>query len=154
MPTITLSLTDSQGGTSSKQLHLDPGQVNTLALAQSSLTAIMATWEGISDAGVVEASVSFPLTLTPIAAKAGSNLDEAARISLAMSTGVGKENYRIPAPAKTGGVFDYIVGGVVDVSNAALVAYFDFFETVEVFRIGVNSLRAVEAMVSGYLERK
>lgn len=154
MPTIVLSLNDSQGGTSTKELHMDPTQVTTLALAQSSLDAIIATWEGVSDAGVSQAVVSFPLTLTPILAKPSSNLDEAARLSLSMATGIGKENYRLPAPAKTGGVFDFIVGGVVDADNAALNAYFDFFLTAEVFRIGVNSLRAVSDIVSGYLERK
>jgi hypothetical protein len=153
MPTIVASLTDVQGRVSRKEFHLD-ASITTVAAAQTAMDALVAAWPGVSDAGMSEAHVTFPLTLTPIAPVVDSNIDEGARISLAMTSGVGRENYRIPAPAKTAGVFDYITGGVVDTTNAALVAYFDLFEAGGNFRIGVNALRAVANLVSGYLERR
>lgn len=152
MAVITVQLSDGQGGTGSKEFPL-AASVTTVAGAQSALDDLVAAWPAASGAGVSNPTVSFALTMTPIAAEPDSNLDEAARIRLAMSTGVGNENYRIPAPAKTGGIFDYITGGAVDVGDAALTAFFALFATGDVFRIGVNSLRAVANMISGYKER-
>lgn len=154
MPTVTAALTDTQGGVSTKEFHL-ANSVTTVAAAQTAWTALVAEWPGVSNAGLASPVVSFPLTMTPIAAVAGPVLDNGARIRLGMATGVGNENYRIPAPAMgTPPDYDYIVGGTVDPANAALVAYFDLFLTGGVFRIGVNSLRAVATINSGYLERK
>lgn len=151
MATIKVQLSDSQNGFGSKEFHLD-ATVTTVADAQTAYTALLAAWPGVSDAGMDNATVSFPLTgSTP--ALTGSNLDEGARIRLGMATGVGDENYRIPAPAKTAGVLDYIVGGAVQVANAAVVAFFDLFEATGDFRIGINSLRAVDTVKSGYLEK-
>lgn len=153
MPTITVQLSDSQGRTSSKEFHLATS-VNTVAGVQAALDDLVALWEAASDAGMDNPTVSFPLTMTPIAAKAGSNVDEAARIRLGMDTGVGDENFRLPAPAKTTGVFNYITGGIVDVTDAALTALFALYDSTDVFRIGINSLRSVATLKSGYLEKK
>lgn len=152
MATINVQLVDIHGRTTSKEFHL-AAAVNTVALAQAEMDDLLAAWPGVSDTGMDNFTVSFPLTGTPITAQAGSNVDEAARVRLGMATGVGDENYRIPAPAKTAGVFDYITAGAVNVANAALVAFFDLFETGS-FRIGVNALRAVDSIKSGYLEKK
>jgi hypothetical protein len=154
MPTITVQLTDTQDGSSSKEFHL-AASVTTVAGAQAALDDLVAAWPGVSNAGMSNATVSFPLSMTPIAAVAGPTLDNAARVRLQMETGVGNENYRIPAPAMTTPPdYDYIVGGAVDNEDTALVAFFDLFATGDVFRIGVNSLRAVASIISGYIEKK
>ena len=154
MATITVQLTDTQDGTSTKEFHL-ANSVTTVAAAQAALDDLVAAWPGVSNAGMSNPSVSFPLTMTPIVATAGPTLDNAARIRLQMATGVGNENYRIPAPAMTTPPdYDYIVGGSVDPDDTALNAFFDLFATGDVFRIGVNALRAVSDILSGYIERK
>lgn len=152
MAVITVQLSDGQGGTGSKEFPL-AASVTTVAGAQSALDDLVAVWSAASGAGMSNPTVSFALTMTPISPEPDSNLDEAARIRLAMATGVGNENYRIPAPAKTGGIFDYITGGAVDVADTALTNFFALFATGDVFRIGVNSLRAVANLISGYKER-
>jgi hypothetical protein len=153
MSTITVTLRDEQGRLSTKSIHL-AASVTTVAAAQGALDDFLTAWPAVSDAGVSDANVTFPLTMTPIDAVTGSNLDEAARVRLLMATGVGNESYRIPCPAKTGGVFDYITGGAVDAADAGIVAFFALFATGDVLRIGVNSLRAVTSVVSGYLEKR
>lgn len=152
MSTINVQLVDIHGRFTSKEFTVDD-TVTTLAGVQAEFDDILATWEGVSDLGLDNATVSFPLTGAAIAAKAGSNIDEAAKVRLGMATGVGDENYRIPGPAKTAGVFDYISNGVVNVAHAAVVAWFDLFSTGNL-RIGVNSQRAVDTIKSGYLEKK
>lgn len=151
MSTINVQLSDGQGGTGSKEFPL-ASSVTTVAGAQAALDDLVAIWPALSGAGLSNPTVSFPLTMTPIAAQPDSNLDEGARVRLAMASGVGNENHRIPAPSKTGGVFNYIVGGAVDVSDTAITDYFDLFATGDVFRIGVNALRAVASVLSGYKE--
>lgn len=154
MPTITVQLTDTQDGSSTKEFHL-ANSVTTVAAAQAALDDLVAAWPGVSNAGMSNPTVSFPLTMTPIVALAGPTLDNAARVRLQMASGVGNENYRIPAPAMTTPPdYDYIVGGSVDPANTELQAFFDLFATGDVFRIGVNSLRAVASIISGYIERK
>lgn len=153
MPTITVQLTDGQGGTGSKEFHL-ANSVTTVAGAQSALDDLVALWPDVSGAGMGSPTVSFPLTMTPIAAQEDSNLDEAARLRLAMDTGVGNENYRLPAPHKTDGIFTYITGGSVDITNVDLLAFVALFDNTDVFRIGINALRSVANLISGYKERK
>lgn len=154
MPTITVQLNDTQNGLSTKEFHL-ASSVTTVAGAQAALDDLVAAWPGVSNAGMSNPTVSFPLSMTPIDAVAGPTLDNAARVRVQMATGVGNENYRIPAPAMTTPPdYDYIVGGSVDPEDAGLVAFFDLFATGDVFRIGVNSLRAVASILSGYIERK
>ncbi len=70
-----------------------------------------------------------------------------------MTTGVGDENYRIPAPAATAGIPNYITGGVVNIANAAVLAFVALLQAGGSIRIGVNSLRTVDTLKSGYLEK-
>ena len=153
MPIITAQTSTLQNQSGSHQFILDDDEVATLADAQAAWDDILAAWPGVSDAGLDNAQVNFVLAgSTP--AVAGGNLDEGARVRLVMTTGRGNENYRIPAPAKTAGVFDYITGGAVAIANASVVAFFELFEATGVVRIGENAQRAVSSLKSGYLERK
>jgi hypothetical protein len=152
MPTINATVTDSQGRKSSKSFHL-AASVTTVAGAQSAWDDILAAWPGVSDGGLDSPMVSFPLTGAAIAPVAGSNIDEKSKFTLAMATGVGDENYPVPCPPRTAGEFDFIDGGQVDIADAGVVAWFALFATGDVLRIGVNSLRAVSSVRSGYLEK-
>jgi len=96
--TVTYDLVDGQGRPTSHAVQLVDSIV-TVAAAQAASDLFVADWVGLSGLGLVGASLSLPLTLTPTAAQSQSNIDEGARIKLLMEDG-GKFNYRVPGPLK------------------------------------------------------
>lgn len=150
---ITIDLIDGQDRETSHTVQL-ANSIATIVDAQNALDAFLADWPALSGLGVTGASVSIPLTAAVTAAQSTSNKDEAARIKLKMVDG-GSFNYRVPGPLKdVNGVFEYITGGVVDVSNAGITGWFANFLAAGAARITKYGQRVLAAggILSGYLE--
>jgi len=153
--TITYDLVDGQGRPTSHAVQL-VNSIVTVAAAQAASDLFVADWPTLSGLGLVSASLSLPLTLTPTAAQTQSNIDEGARVKLLMVDG-GKFNYRVPGPLKDGsGDFVYITGGVVDVADTGIVDWFANFITGASARITKYGQRiiATDGILSGYLEKR
>lgn len=144
-------LVDEQGRTASLGLVF-PTAVTTIAAAQTAFNTWQPLFEAISGMGVRSAEISAKLTLTPSAAKAGSNRDEGAWLTMTDTEG---DNFsvRIPAPSRTAGVYDYIVGGEVDLTNTDIQDYAAQFEAAGSIRFGAKSYRVSAGLESGYLEK-
>jgi len=97
-----------------------------------------------------------PLTVTPTTAQEQSNIDEGATMSLLMVDG-GRFSWRIPGPLKddTDGTFIYITGGVVNVADTGVVAWFANYLSAGAARFTKYGQRilAVGGIKSGKLEK-
>jgi hypothetical protein len=142
----TISITDSQGRATTTDRNT---QSATLATAQSALTAHIALLRAISDVGTTKHVVPAE-TAAVNAAEAGSNVDEAIHLIFQMAD-ASVVNHRVPAPARTAGEYDAVVGGVVDITNAAIVAYAADFLSGGTMYLKPGVLAT--ALLRGYLER-
>lgn len=142
---VTLSAFDAQGRTTTKSFE---GKATTVAQQITDATALLADFVAVSDVGTVKYSISVE-TASAVASGPAANKDEGAVLRLQLADG-SLASHRIPAPAKDGtGLFNYIVGGVVDIANADIVAYVANFEAAGTFLIQGQEVTAIQ---SGYLE--
>lgn len=154
--TVTVSLVDGQGRPTSKEFNLATS-VNTLAAAQTAVSALLTDFALVSGLGVVSAQLSVPLTVTVTGAQSPlTNYDDGASMTLAMEDG-GQFNERIPAPLLNAGGDDwaYIAGGAVDVSDAGIIAYYANYLSAGAFRYTKYGQRilATGGIVRGVLEK-
>lgn len=135
---------DVQGRRTTKEFE---NTETTIAAAQTLMAAVLADFIVISDLGTTKYSSCADAAFVTAAGPA-SNKDEAVNMRLQASDG-SVVNFRIPAPAKdAAGVFNYVSGGVVDITNADIVAFFANY-------IGGNMRvngKTITAVLSGTLE--
>ena len=151
---ITITLKDGQNRLTSKTVTLDAA-ITDIGDAQTALDSYLADFVGASDLGIVSASLTVPLTVTTTTAENTSNFDEGVNISILTTDGK-KWSDRIPGPSKTAGVFDYVTAGVVDVTDAAIVALYANYLAAGAFRFGDVAQQVMAAsggIVSGTLEK-
>lgn len=143
---VVLSGFDAQGRPTTKSFE---GEAATLAQQVTDMTALLADFVAVSDLGTTKYSASQETASVQAAGVAG-NKDEGAILRLSLADG-SVASHRIPAPKKdAAGVFTYITGGVVDVTNAAIVAYVANFLAAGAFKIQGQEVTGV---ISGYLEK-
>ena len=151
---VTISLKDGQTRLTSLTVTLS-ASITTVSAAQTALDSLLTDFAGISDLGIQGAYLSVPLTVTTTTAENTSNYDEGAKMKILTTDGK-NWSFRIPAPSKTSGVFDYIVSEKVDVSDAAIVAFFANYLAAGAFRFGDTSQQIMVpagGIVSGVLEK-
>lgn len=151
---ITVALVDGQDTLTSKTLTLDAA-ITDPADAQTALDSYLADFGVASDLGVVSASLTIPLTVTPTTAENTSNFDEGVNMSILTTDGK-KWSDRIPGPAKTAGVFDYVTGRKVDTADAAITGLYANYLAAGAFRFGdvaQQTMAAAGGIVSGTLEK-
>jgi len=151
---ITIGLVDGQGTLTSKTVTLSAA-ITTIAAAQTALDAYLADFVTASDLGVVDATLSVKMTVTPTTAENTSNFDEGVNMQILTTDGK-KWNDRIPGPSKTAGVFDYVTGRKVDVTDAGIVALYANYLAAGAFRFGdvaQQTMAAAGGIVSGTLEK-
>lgn len=151
---ITITLKDGQNRLTSKTVTLDAA-ITDIGDAQTALDSYLADFAGASDLGIVSASLTTQLTVTPTTAENTSNFDEGVNMTILTTDGK-KWNDRIPGPSKTAGVFDYVTGGVVDTSDAGIVALYANYLAAGAFRLGDVAQQIMAAsggIVSGTLEK-
>lgn len=151
---ITLGLLDGQNRETTITFTL-VSTITTIADAQTALDAIVADWSGVSGLGIRNAYLSVPLTVTPTTPQDTSNFDEGAKMKI-LTTDAKNWSFRIPGPLKdVDGVFVYITGGEVDVSDAGIVAFFANYLVAGAFRFGdvAQQVMAVGGITSGVLEK-
>lgn len=142
---VTLSAYDAQGRTTTKSFE---GEATTVAQQVTDVGALLPDFLAVSDLGTVKYSISVE-TAAANAEGPASNKDEGAVLRLQLADG-SIASHRIPAPAKDGsGLFNYVVGGIVDIANADIVAYVANFEAAGAFTIQGQVVTAIQ---SGYLE--
>lgn len=149
--TAEVRLVDADGRTGKIGLVFASG-VTTIALAQTAFAAWKPLFEAISGMGVRGANLTAPLTLTPSAAKTGANKDEGVWFTMTDTNGH-QFSVRVPAPAETAGVWDYIVNGQVDTANADVIDFVEQYESGGSIRFGAYSSRISAGLDSGYLEK-
>lgn len=152
--TINVALIDGQGRETSHQLVLQADQ-DTVAEAQSVLTAWAALYQAAGGGGIASATVTFNLTLTPTAADADSKVGDTAWVKLLLTDGR-KPSYGFPMPKKTDGVFNWIEGGNVVKTDTDLLAYFDQFKAAGNLAYGRYTATPIAdsgGVVGGYLDR-
>jgi len=143
---ITLSAFDGQGRNASKDYQ---DTSTTVAASITNMTALLTDLAAISGLGWSSYNLVSKNAAVNAVADAGVNKDEAMWLIFAMADG-SQVAHRVPAPAKTAGIFDFIVGGIVDITDANVVAYADNFITGNMrLKPGV----AATALVRGYLEK-
>jgi hypothetical protein len=141
----TLIGVDAQGRRTTKEFS---DTTATIADGQTAMNALITDFIAVSDIGTSKYTTGTELAAVH-AVGAAANKDEAVVMRLQMTDGT-IENFRIPAPAKDGnGVFEYVSGGVVDIANANIVAFFDNFLAGGVFRVNGKTLSSI---ISGVLE--
>jgi len=137
---------DGQGRQTTKEVT---GVATVLATQVTDMTALLADLDDISGLG----RTGYNMTAKQASALAGegvtSNKDEAFHLRYALADG-SIFNQRIPSPKKTAGVFDFISGGVVDIANAAVVAWAANFMSGGQFRLKPGV--AATSVIDGYLE--
>lgn len=151
---INVALVDGQDRETSLSLVLQ-SDVVTLAGAQAAFDAWDDLYTAAGGGGISSATVTFPLTVTPTAADADSKIGDTGWVKLLLADGR-KPSYGFPMPKKTAGVFDWIVGGQVDKTNAELIAYFNQFLTAGALAYGrytATVLAASGGIIGGYLDR-
>lgn len=141
-----LSAIDAQGRGTTKRFS---GLAATVAAGQTDMTALITDFLAVSDLGTSKYSTGVDTVAVNAVGSPAANKDEAVNIRLQMTDG-SIENFRIPAPAKdANGVFEYVTGGVVDIANANIVAFFANFQATGQFRING---KVVQSILSGTLE--
>lgn len=148
---IKVTVLDIQGRTRSMTLTLDDA-VTTIAAAQTALDAWVTDFEAASGCAVIKAQLSANLTVPGNVADSGSNIDEGFAVTALMVDG-DNFTFEFPAPAKTGGVFDFISNGAVNVADTQVSDLLANYATAGSFRVGKHSLREVDTVLSGYLTR-
>jgi hypothetical protein len=149
MTKVVISMVDGQGRKTSKEFDNTGTVAATIA---TDVTAFIADWIAISGLGTVAFNISFETQAVNASEGPTANKDEAARLQLLMTDG-SQYNLRIPAPKKTTGVFNYITGGVVDTSNADLLAMLAHFEAAGTMRLNDKTLSPLPgSFLGGYLE--
>lgn len=146
MTKITLSAVDGQGRGTSKDFE---STATTIAQTVTDMTALLTDFVGVSGLGTSSYNVLSKQAAVNAVEGPTANKDEACWLVFQMTDG-SQISHRIPAPKKTDGEFDFIVGGVVDIENAAVVAYADNFISGPMrLKPGV----AATSLVRGYLEK-
>lgn len=149
MAEVNVSMFDGQGRPTSKEFDNSGTVAATIATA---VDAFLDDWVVVCGAGVTEFSTKFPTAYAQAVEGTTANKDEAVRLKLQMTDG-SIYNMRIPCPKKTAGEFDYVVGGVVDKTNADLLAMLAHFEAAGTMRLNGKTLAALPgSFISGYLE--
>ena len=151
---VNVELVDGQGRPTSLGLVLQ-SDVVTLAGAQAAFDVFDGLYAAAGGGGIVGANVTFPLTVTPTSADPDSKVGDTGWIKLLLADGR-KPSYGFPMPKKTAGVFDWIVGGQVDKTNADLIAYFDQFLAAGALAYGrytATVLAASGGIIGGYLDK-
>lgn len=142
---VVLSAYDAQGRSTTKSFE---GEATTVAQQVTDAGALIPDFLAVSDLGTVKFSISVETAEANVPGPA-ANKDEGAVLRLQLADG-SIASHRIPAPAKDGsGLFNYIVGGVVDIANADIVAYVANFLAAGAF---VIQGQVVTDILSGYLE--
>lgn len=152
--TVDLELVDNQGGKTRMSVVLQ-SDVTTIAGIQSALDDYIADLANVSDAGILAASATIPLSLTATAPGDAANKDENAWVSIVLTDGR-NPSIRLPMPKRTAGVFDFISGGAVDKTNSDLVGWFENYLAAGEFAYGkyTSTPAAIGGLNGGYLERK
>ena len=151
---VNVVLVDGQDRETSLSLVLQ-SDVTTLAGAQAAFDAWDDLYVAAGGGGIASASVTFPLTVTPTSADPDSKIGDTGWVKLLLADGR-KPSYGFPMPKKTDGVFNWIVGGAVQKTDADLVAYFDQFKTAGALAYGrytATVLAAAGGIIGGYLDK-
>lgn len=149
MPKVNVSLFDGQGRPTSKEFDNSGTVAATIATAVNSF---LDDWFVVCGAGGKDFAVTFETAHAQAVEGTYANKDEAVRLQLLMTDG-SQYNLRVPCPKKTAGVFDYVVGGVVDKTNADLLAMLAHFEAAGTMRLNGKTLAALPgSFIGGYLE--
>lgn len=139
----TLTMVDDYGRFTTKKVETT--QV-TLALAQSSIAALVAELVDLTDLALVRVTYSDVDDTDAFAGAAGSNVDVGATFKCVLADGT-LAPYKIPGfvSAKVGG------SGGIDPADVDVAAYFALFGSGGVLRISDGE--AVDSVVSGQLDR-
>lgn len=137
---------DGQGRQTTKEFA---GVATVLATQVTDMTALLTDFDAITGLGRTGYNMTAKQAAAIVGDGATSNKDEAFHLRYAMADGT-VFNQRIPSPKKTAGVFDFISGGVVDIANAAIVAFAANFLAGGAFRLKPGV--AATGLIDGYLE--
>lgn len=149
MTDVNVSMVDGQGRPTTKSFENSGTVAATIATA---VDAFLDDWVVISGLGLIDFGLRFETQKVVAPEGSTANKDEAARLQLLMTDG-SIYNLRVPAPKKTAGVFDYITGGVVDTSDAGLLAMLAHFEAAGTMRLNGKTLAPLPgSFLGGYLE--
>jgi len=146
---VSLLAFDGQGRPTTKEFN---GEATTVAQQITDMTALLTDFTAASDLGWTGYNMLALQAAAQAVGGAYANKDEAARLILALSNGR-QYNMRIPAPKKNAGtgVYEYITGGTVDITNAIITDLVANFEAAGAFQISPGV--TVSSIVRGYLEK-